>query len=426
MHTGAHRGLPHPHPRLRRRLLSAGIALLALLAASAARVLAKEEPQLPPVEATHDNQVEAIFGLPAFVQRVEADIASARRQVLVDFYVLGGESGSRIARALALRHGEGLDVRVLLDEHMGSIPRIKDEARAVRLVLDAAGVPVRMAAMRRGGRPLHARTEDHNKLVAIDGRVGYVGGTNPTDRFLRYNDLMMRTAGPAVRALAQLFEYDWRSSERPPAPRPAADQDHDIEFAGSGLLAGASRPGLSTMRVLSTGIGRRTFEGAVVNAIRSARESILVQQHHFAHDPLIDELAAARRRGVDVKVLLDPTNIDNFIPLFHRGPRAIFNAHAAVRLEKAGVDVRFIRLEDGVEAYHMKLGVFDRSVLLVGSANWERIGCRTSTETVLEIAGGPVVGEIAGSFDELWRSHAERRRVGYASRLLNFLLHLYF
>ncbi|MBI4863896.1 MAG: phosphatidylserine/phosphatidylglycerophosphate/cardiolipin synthase family protein [Candidatus Riflebacteria bacterium] len=376
---------------------------------------------LPSLEPVHGNRVEPIYGIRPHVERLKQDIRQAKNRIYCDLYILGGRIGAEVAVELVRRHREGLDVRVIIDRHLGTLRVLRQEIRAVKKIFDHAKVPLRIAALRNGGTILHRYTEDHNKLVVIDGRITYTGGTNVTDHFFKYFDLQVRVEGPVAALVEQQFLYDWEL-----AGMSSFSQPPDLMSTASGLLENQSAEGLSTIRLVGTGVGRQTFYGALLNAIRSARSSISVQVHQLNEDTVLDELIRAKNRGVNVRALLDPTNVDNLIPLIHSGPRVLFNAHAVVRLGEASVPVRFVSLDDGYDAYHMKLGVFDRKVLLVGSANWDYLGPHSATETVLEIAGGDCVREVADRFDTAWDNHSTTPAVGYFSRLLNYLMRLYY
>lgn len=136
---------------------------------------------------------------------------------------------------------------------------------------------------------------------------------------------------------------------------------------------------------------------------------------------LVSELVAAHQRGVQVRVVLDPVSIDQFVPLIHHGPRGLFNAFAVRRLKEAGVDVRFVKLPEDFITYHMKLAIFDDKVLFVGSANWDDLAMTRAGETVMEIAGGPVVDHVVSWFQHVWEYQSTEPEFGLVARAFNFL-----
>lgn len=405
-----------------------GAAALSFLTAVGAVVASQPLPQqvdegpprLPAPVATHGNRVEPVFGMKPYVDRLLVDIAAAERSVYVNCYVLGGEHGLRIAEALGRRHADGLDVRLLLDRHLGTGGKFRKEAKVVARRLDELGVPWRRSRTR-SGSGLRQRVVDHNKLAVIDAQVAYVGGTNVSDTWARYNDLMMRVQGPAAGAVHQQHRFDWALAGDPDRDLPEVD----LEYRGQGLPASGSPAGLSTVTLVGTGPGRRSFEGALLNALRSAQTSIEVQVHQLHHDGALDELIRAHQRGVAVRVFLDPTNIDNLVPLIRKGPRGVFNAYAVTRLREAGVPVRFVKVGETFDAFHMKLGLFDGRVLLVGTANWDRRAANVLSETVLEISGGPAVTQVRRWFDGNWESRGVEPSVGYFAQVANWLMRMF-
>ena len=398
-------------------MIRAALLVLLLATSGAAATL----PPLPACAPTSGNRVEPVFGTAEFARRLAADIRAAQTSVHLDIYMFGGEMGVPVAQALVERHHAGVDVRVILDTHRGTLPRLKEETQRVLSIMQNGAVPVRWSVSRPPGLVVHHWTEDHDKLCILDGRTAWCGGANIADTFARFNDLMMRVEGPTAAQLDGQFAFDWEVAGlgKPPT---VPDQTYPVQ----GLLEHDGDAATSTVRVVGTGIGRVTFDGALVNAIRSAKTIIQVQQHQFGYDTAIDELIAAHQRGVDVRVLVDPSNIDNMVPVFHHGPHALFNARAVLRLQAAGVNVRAVKLESTFDAYHMKLGVFDRKLLLVGSGNWERASAKTSTETDLEVAGGPATEAVVAWQDHMWNEQSEPASATRLAAFLQYLYDLYF
>ena len=140
------------------------------------------------------------------------------------------------------------------------------------------------------------------------------------------------------------------------------------------LLGAGTSPALS-YRAGVEPIGPGRYFETVKREIDAASSSITASLYLFALHPgqpdsmvgrLARALAEARKRGVDVEVLLDQNR------LFSGDPSSEFeakNRHAYEYLRSNGVRAGF----DGPASYsHSKLIVIDESVVILGSTNWSR------------------------------------------------------
>ena len=115
-------------------------------------------------------------------------------------------------------------------------------------------------------------------------------------------------------------------------------------------------------------------------AVRNAQKYIYVENAYFTDDAMLYELAHARRRGVDVRVIM-PLVTD-------RGPITRSNALAANAM-----------LEHGVRVYiypgmsHIKAAVFD-GWACIGSANWDRWSFRINKELNIATSHPYAVAEL--------------------------------
>src|SRR4029078_4845498 len=84
-------------------------------------------------------------------------------------------------------------------------------------------------AILRGGRSVQRRVRlhaedalhfDHRKMMVIDGRVAYVGGTGIEDHFAdgRFADAMCRVTGPIVSQVQLAFLTSWAKDGGPHPP----------------------------------------------------------------------------------------------------------------------------------------------------------------------------------------------------------------
>ena len=97
----------------------------------------------------------------------------------------------------------------------------------------------------------------------------------------------------------------------------------------------------------------------IIDAINAAQKSLRIKMFIFSAPELLDAVIAAKKRGVDVRVMLNPARRD--------GERE--NAASRKKLEAAGVDVKDSNPKFGLT--HEKSMVVDDALGFVKSLNWE-------------------------------------------------------
>ncbi len=320
--------------------------LLFLLPLAGCSSPASAAPVSPPGGEVRLWQDAAIF------QLVGGLIASTHRRVMVEMYELGRVE---LVQALGAAKARGVEVRVITD------PTVKANHDSAAQ-LDALAVAERAYPVDDGRHQI-----DHVKLLIADAEAA-VGGMNWGRHSERNHDYVLQTRVAAdVDRLVLVFEQDWALAGGHPAPL----------AVWSGAVAQTS-PG--------TGI-RTVIEGAIGRAARR----VLAEVYTLTDPAVIAELALARRRGADVRVILDPNQE--------------YNLHPHALLRAAGVDVRWYPVPIGV-LLHAKIGLFDDELVL-GSANWTLSGFGTNHELDVETNDQLVMTAYASRFEIDWsHSHA--------------------
>ena len=204
--------------------------------------------------------------------------------------------------ALIERARAGVRTHVLID-WAGSQKVDQDDIKRLR----QAGVEVVFY------RPLHWYQLDrlnhrtHRKLLIVDGRVGFTGGMGVADQWLghaqdaeHWRDSHFRVEGPVVAQLQAAFMDDWFETRGVVLDGPGYFPDLDREGLGAG-------PG-----VLELAEGRQRQSPRHVSARhRAATRRILIANSYFVPDQMtVDMLVAARRRGVDVEIIVPGPILD--------------------------------------------------------------------------------------------------------------------
>jgi len=313
----------------------------------------------------------------AFFTRFIDAVTSAESSIFLRTYIFDNDDYAvRIGRLLKRRSNEGIDVRVLLDglgtivstiEEQATLPEDYRGPSSVRRFLERdSGIEVRQAI-----NPW--LTGDHVKTAIIDGTLAFTGGMNIAREY-RYDwhDLMMELHGPIVDVLQYEFEKAWAHAGlfgdlgyAAVRLRPQPDNAEDIGYP---------------VRALFTRADDHEIFRAQREAIRSAQRYIYVQNAYFTDDAMLYELARARHRGVDVRVIM-PLVTD-------RGPITRSNALAANAMLEHGIRV-FIY--PGMS--HIKAAVFD-GWACIGSANWDRWSFRINKELNIATSEPAAVAEL--------------------------------
>jgi len=275
-------------------------------------------------------------------------IAHAKHRVYVEMYELGRRD---IVRGLASDRLGGADVRVVTD------PTVN----ASRISLDAlqrSGVAARFYPVDDTAHQI-----DHVKLLIADDEA-VVGGMNWGAHSDRNHDYVLETSDAVeVDRLVRIFEQDWS------------------------LAGGEPRlvPPDSASRVAQTAPGEE-IRHLLAAAFRSARVRLWAEVYTLTDSDVLLALASAHQRGVDVKLLLDPSQP--------------YNRHSFDGLRSAGVPVRWYPAPPGT-LLHAKIGLFDAELLL-GSANWTHSGLDVNHELDIETQDPQAVAAYGSRFQLDW------------------------
>ena len=134
---------------------------------------------------------------------------------------------------------------------------------------------------------------------------------------------------------------------------------------------------------------------AVVDALNSARTTILVQAYSFTSAPIAQALVAAKKRGVQVLVILDKSQRSE------RYSSADFVAHEGIPTW----------IDEKPAIAHNKVMVIDGHIVVTGSFNFTKAAEEKNTENLLVIDDP----ELAVKYTGNWKAR-QGYSVVYAGR----------
>jgi len=275
-------------------------------------------------------------------------IRGATRTIHFEIYIIHEDDiGHRFADALITKQQEGVQVRLLYD-WMGALGKT---SRRFWRPLREAGIEVRCFNPPRLSSPLSWLSRDHRKMLAVDGRVGFVTGLcigqmwvgDPARGIEPWRDTGVEVQGPAVAAIEQAFAQIWATTG-PPLPKTEIARREDLSPAGTiGLRVIASEPSEAELYRLDT----------LIAAV--ARRSLWLTDAYFVGTTTyVRALIAAARDGIDVRLLV-PGSSD--IALVRAISRAGYRS----------------LLEGGVRVFEWK-GPMMHAKTAVADGQWARVG----------------------------------------------------
>jgi cardiolipin synthase len=191
---------------------------------------------------------DAAQNYPAWLEAIQ----TASRSILFDSYIVHeDEIGYAFADELIAKAREGITVRLVYD-WLGAL---NATSRAFWNRLRAGGVQVRCFNPPQVTQPLGWVSRDHRKMLAVDGRVGFVTGLcigrmwvgDPARGLDPWRDTGVEVRGPAVADIERAFAQVWAMIGEP--------------IAENELACGTSIPdaGEKTLRVIANVPARRKY-----------------------------------------------------------------------------------------------------------------------------------------------------------------------
>lgn len=302
------------------------------------------------------NSVEIFSDSRAVIDALVDEVDRASHHCHLLFYIFeADQSGTDIGRALQRAASRGVSCRLLVDG-VGSRSFLRSKLVAE---MRRSGVSVVEALPARLLRAALSRIDlrNHRKLAVFDGQRGFTGSQNVVDASFPpkpghgpWVDASLRIEGPAVLDLAEIFIEDW-----------FLDADEDL----SELLA--IRPpevaGGVIVQILPSGPDDEHDALRLIaqSSFHMARQELIVTTPYFVPgEAEVVALCTAARRGVSTTLVVPRRNDSRLVATASRG---LYHA-----LLESGVQIH----EYTAGLLHAKTMTVDRSLALVGTANFDR------------------------------------------------------
>jgi cardiolipin synthase A/B len=329
-------------------------------------------------------------GVESFKERNKLIDSATSSIHLQSFIFTDDEAGLDMAKRLAKKAREGVQVRVIVDA-FGSQ---KTSPEMWKMLRDA-GVEVRMHQT----GVLGANMRWHEKHLIVDGKVSIEGGMNIADEYALggsgmqilskhkrgqepWRDVDVRIEGAAVHDAQRAFLRNWKM-----LGPPVKDIAHLFP-----------KPALSSGDAEVRVIQHHPAEGEdhtlqlYLHAVRAATKSITIENAYFIPPKeLRDALIEAAKRGVEVRVLTNSKESGN------HGYCVDAARYWYDEMLRAGIKI----FERNVKStLHAKTATFDGEYSIVGSANLNGRSDGLDTECSICVRHDATAQQLEDRFDD--------------------------
>lgn len=324
------------------------------------------------------GRIKFLVGGDEFFPRITDAIEAAQESVHVQSYIFDNDDFALEFSSLLRERSEAVDVKVLADG-LGAYFASRTDSSSMP---EDVTLPSSMSDYLTYGSKVSYRrhsnpwfTGDHSKVTVIDQDIAFLGGMN-IGREYRYDwhDLMMEVEGPVVKQLQYEFDLGW------------AQAGFGGDFAWMvRALRGYERDDSTDghpIRIITTSIHNSELYRVQLEAIRRAQSYIYIENAYFSDDKILFELVRARRRGVDVRVILPVSNDSSILQLSNQ----------------KSINVM---LRNGIRVFaypgmtHVKAAVYDGWACL-GSANFDKLSLQINREINLGFSDPEAVQRLLG------------------------------
>ncbi|YCM42694.1 phosphatidylserine/phosphatidylglycerophosphate/cardiolipin synthase family protein [Verrucomicrobiaceae bacterium 227] len=272
------------------------------------------------------GRIDYLIDGPAFFPALHDAVEKATRSVETRVYIYGNDHVATRYSDLLKKKSSTIPCRVLMDD-LGSLAswwddkepdqRTLREGESIIPYLEAGDSKVRV---RKSRNPFFMT--DHSKVIIVDGQTAFLGGMNIAHEY-RYDwhDMMARLQGPVVKALRNDFNRAWRHQ--------GGGGDWTMPFFSPAKFRTQTNEGEIGIRILKTGPHVTEIEDALITAIQHGRKRIYLQNPYFTSGLIQQELIAAKKRGLDVRVIFSKENDSKLLGLN--------NQSVAKRLVESGI-----------------------------------------------------------------------------------------
>lgn len=301
------------------------------------KYLKNEKLSLPSLK----NRVDVLVNGEEKFEELLSSLRSAQHAIHLEYYIWElDEIGNKVLNILQEKANSGVKVRVIVDA-FGSpkLVRYMMSRRKEKIEFQAF-LPIRFTSLG------NSNYRNHRKIAIIDGKVGYVGGINISDRYLNadtgrlyWRDTAIRIEGESVALLQVNFWTSWNQTDGEPFELDENYLNRNHDTGGTTAVSFcASDPG---------SLAPHNMEALLVGISEAQKKIQLCTPYYIPSEELETALMIAVSSGIEVELMI-PAAGDSWIvqhasfsfikPLLQRGVKVYLYQKGFLHAKTISID----------------------------------------------------------------------------------------
>ncbi len=297
-----------------------------------------------------NNKVRILHDGPETFEAIFQACEEAKEYIHLQYYIfIKGELADRFIEIFEKKIKEGVVVRIIYDA-VGSFEAKQSHLRRLRDI----GAHVLPFMPVRFGRLARLNYRNHRKILVVDGHVGFTGGINVDDKYIKddpvlghWTDTHLRIEGMSVNFLHFVFLSDWLFVAK----------ENLIKAA---MLRKFDTVGTTAVQIVSSGpdTDYPNILQQYLYILYQAKEYVYIVNPYLVPDATLSlALKTVALSGIDVRIILPEKSESAMI---HWTVRSFLG-----RFLEAGVKIYLYQ----AGFIHSKVIISDDSVCSIGTAN---------------------------------------------------------
>lgn len=333
--------------------------------------------------ATIGNEVTVLNEGKQTFEKIFKELQKAKNFIHLQYYIFEtGEILDQLYELFKEKREQGVEIRIIYD----AIGSFSWDSKSINKFKDLGVKVFPTMPLHYGSFLFTLNYRNHRKIIVIDGQVGFTGGVNITDKYIKkmsplgiWDDLHLCLKGPIVDSLHRVFIKDYFFAS------------NNELLLNDTYLPKIDKKGDQTVQIVSSGpdSDHPAIMQQYIEMINLAEDYIYISNPYFIpNSAMLEAIRIAALTDVKIKLLV-PSKLDSWLAKY-----SMFSYFQELLF--VGVEI-YLQNDNFL---HSKLIIMDGKIASIGSGNFDHRSFEHNFETNALIFDEEITNQLCTDFIE--------------------------